>query len=167
LPAGLEADSLMGNHERMLLDALDDDEAGVLWLANGGGPVIESYAFAASVRGEHADHWGGLEDVLPPEHLEFLQGLKLTAQYGDYFFVHAGVRPQVPLDLQSSLDLLWIRAPFLDFAGSFDKVIVHGHTPVEAVEFHPNRIAIDTGAVFTGRLSALVLEGDRRDVLST
>jgi len=62
---------------------------------------------------------------------------------------------------------LWIRSPFLDFAGSFGKVIVHGHTPVEAVEFHPNRIAIDTGAVFTGRLSALVLEGDRRDVLST
>lgn len=167
LPGGMEADFLMGNHERMLLDALSDEGALPLWLINGGGPVIESYAEAARARGEWAGRWSELSDILPYEHLAFLAGLKLTACFGDYLFVHAGVRPGIALDQQAPHDLLWIRSPFLEFDGSFGKTVVHGHTPVEAPEIHPNRIAVDTGAVFTGRLTALVLEGDRRDFLST
>lgn len=167
LPAGMEADFLMGNHERMMLDGLSSEQALELWLANGGGTMIESYAAAARRNGVPLHRWEALSDMLPPEHLQFFEDLQTSVQYGDYMFVHAGVRPGVPLDQQAAHDLLWIRKPFLEFDGSFGKTIVHGHTPVSAPQVHANRIAIDTGAVFTGRLTALVLEGDRHEFLTT
>ena len=167
LPGGLNADFLMGNHEQMLLDALDSETALPLWLSNGGGAVLEAYTDAARLKGAPPGHWTSLAAILPDEHLNFFRSLALTAQYGDYLFAHAGVRPGVALDRQDPSDLVWIRRPFLDHTGDFGKIIVHGHTPVDAPEIHPNRIAIDTGAVFTGRLTALVLEGDRQDFLST
>ena len=79
--------------------------------------------------------------------------------FGDYFFCHAGVRPGVALDRQRPDDLIWIREGFLDSNADFGKVVIHGHTPVAEPEILPNRIDIDTGAVFTGRLTCLVLEG--------
>jgi serine/threonine protein phosphatase 1 len=82
-------------------------------------------------------------------------------------FVHAGVRPGVPLQAQTEADLIWIRSPFLDHAGSFDKMVVHGHTPGQVPVMRPNRIGIDTGAVFTGRLTALRLQGGERKFLQT
>jgi len=167
LPAGLEADFLMGNHEQMMLDGLESEDALTLWLANGGAPVIESYASAARRLGAPMHRWDKLADMLPPAHVDFFESLQICVQYGDYFFVHAGVRPGVPLDQQALHDMLWIRKPFLDYLGNFGKVVVHGHTPVERPVVYSNRIAIDTGAVFTGRLTALVLEGDRQDFLVT
>jgi serine/threonine protein phosphatase 1 len=167
LPDGMEADFLMGNHERLMLDALADDRALPLWLANGGPVVIEGYWEAARARGDKAVPRPDLASIIPPDHLMFFNSLRPSVQYGGYFFVHAGVRPSVPLDQQDLQDLLWIRRPFLEFDGNFGKVVVHGHTPSEAPVVRHNRIGIDTGAVFTGRLTALVLEGERQDFLTT
>ena len=86
---------------------------------------------------------------------------------GDYFFVHAGVRPGVPLDRQAVEDMLWIRDEFLDFTGTFGRIVVHGHTITDAPEVRDNRIGIDTGAFATGQLTCLVLEGSERRFLST
>ena len=83
------------------------------------------------------------------------RALELSLSVGDYLFVHAGLRPGVPLSAQGESDLIWIRGPFLDHAGSFDQIVVHGHTPGDEPVVRPNRIGIDTGAFFTGRLTAL------------
>jgi serine/threonine protein phosphatase 1 len=87
--------------------------------------------------------------------------------FGDYLFVHAGVKPGVPLAAQTEADLIWIRGPFLDHAGPFDKIVVHGHTPGEQPVIRANRIGIDTGAVFTGRLTALRLQDGSGKFLQT
>ena len=97
---------------------------------------------------------------MPAEHLEFLRGLALTHREGGYFFVHGGVRPGVPLDQQAREDLLRMRQPFLYSEMQFGAVVVHGHSPVREPVVRHNRIAIDTGAVFGGKLTCLVLEGD-------
>ena len=88
-----------------------------------------------------------------------------TIRIGGYVFVHAGIRPGVPLDAQTRDDLIWIREPFLTSTADFGFKVVHGHTIVPAVEHHPNRIAVDTGAVRTGVLSCLVLEGTQVSLL--
>ncbi len=96
---------------------------------------------------------------MPDSHRRFLGGLALSFSCGDFFFVHAGVRPGVPLQEQSQNDLLWIREDFLLHEEDFGKVVVHGHTPAREPDIRPNRINIDTGAYATGRLTCLVLEG--------
>jgi serine/threonine protein phosphatase 1 len=85
-----------------------------------------------------------------------------TFKFGDYLFVHAGIRPGVDLEAQVSKDLRWIREGFLEDRSDHGVIVVHGHTIVEDVEEHPNRIAIDTGAYRTGVLTALALEGTER-----
>jgi len=167
LPAGLAGDFLLGNHEQMMLDALADEDALGLWIANGGAVALQSYARAARASGDRREEWVALRELVPPEHLDFLERLQFYVEYGGYCFTHAGLRPGVPLDRQDPHDLVWIRKPFLDHKGSFGRVVVHGHTPVPSPEVHPNRIAIDTGAVFTDRLTALVLEGERQEFIQT
>lgn len=167
LPDGFSCELLMGNHERMLLDALEDPDKMALWLMNGGSKVVESYARAFPDRLRTLWDLSDLSQLLPPQHLTLLQGLKLFTRHGDYFFVHAGVRPGVPLDQQDPYDLVWIRKPFLTHTGPFGARIVHGHTPDDAPVVLDNRICIDTGAVFTGRLTALRLEGADIAFLST
>ena len=106
-----------------------------------------------------------LGQALPESHRRFLDDLKTSFTCGDYFFVHAGVRPGIPLAKQREEDLLWIRQEFLLCEDDFGKIIVHGHTPVLQPDFHPNRINIDTGAYATGRLTCLVLETDKMRIL--
>ena len=98
------------------------------------------------------------------EHRRFLEELPLSFSLGDYLFVHAGIRPGVPLDEQSPTDLLTIREPFLSWLGPLPKVVVHGHTAVRSPTFLSNRINVDTGAYVTGRLTCLALE-DRNKML--
>ena len=103
--------------------------------------------------------------VIPPEHVAFLRGLALRHVAGGYLFVHAGLRPGVPLERQSPHDMLWIREPFLSWEGESPFVVVHGHTPEHDVVVRPNRIGIDTGAVMGGVLTCVVLEADRMGFL--
>jgi serine/threonine protein phosphatase 1 len=147
--------NLMGNHEAMLLAALEDAEAAAHWLANGGDAALESWGVPLRAR---AREW---EAALPGRHLAFLRGLKLMHAAGGYLFVHAGLRPKVPLARQSRLDMLWIREPFLSFDGDLPAVVVHGHTPDDAPVIRRNRIGIDTGACMGGCLTCVVLQGDR------
>jgi serine/threonine protein phosphatase 1 len=99
--------------------------------------------------------------------LKLLRGLETSVVVGDYMFVHAGVRPGVPLDAQLERDLIWIREPFLDFEGDLGKFVIHGHTPVPEPDIRVNRIDIDTLAWRSGTLTALVLEGADRRFLQT
>jgi serine/threonine protein phosphatase 1 len=154
---------LRGNHEEMLLEFLNDPAAGGLnFVSNGGLATMASYGVDVDRLYDKRDLVEAgqrLVELMPAEHRAFVDALQLSTGIGDYFFCHAGVRPGVRLDRQSADDLTWIREPFLDYAGEFEAVIVHGHTPAPEPEVRSNRINIDTGAVFTGRLTCLVLEG--------
>jgi serine/threonine protein phosphatase 1 len=100
-----------------------------------------------------------LAKSIPKPHLEFLDSLKLSFSCGDFLFVHAGIRPGVPIRKQGEEDLLWIREEFLSCEQPFEKFVVHGHTPVCTPDIRSNRINIDTGAFATGRLTCIVIEG--------
>ncbi|HVY14800.1 MAG TPA: metallophosphoesterase family protein [Rhodopila sp.] len=149
--------NLMGNHEHMMLAAvaLADAEAPIHWLSNGGGDSLVSWGID---RTSPPAEWAAR---FPQAHLLFLRDLAISHRVGPYLFVHAGVRPGVPLDRQSRHDMMWIRDPFLTSAADFGAVVVHGHTPKREPAVTPNRIAIDTGAVLGGALTAVMLEGDR------
>lgn len=149
--------NLMGNHEHMMLDAVasGDVEAVELWLANGGTESLMSWGVPRSAQPKD---W---PSYLPTPHLLFLRDLAVYHEAGGYLFVHAGVRPGIPLAQQSRHDLMWIREPFLSSKGSFGAVVVHGHTPRQEPVVRPNRIGIDTGAVIGGVLTCVVLEADR------
>lgn len=155
---------LKGNHESYLVEFLNNPTVFVDWRQYGGLETILSYGLAPSLSAdEHecAVLASSLNRALPEVHRLFLDSLKLSFTCGDYFFVHAGVRPGLALARQHEEDLLWIREDFLLHEDTFDKLIVHGHTPVMEPDIRPNRINIDTGAYATGRLTCLVLEGDQ------
>ena len=105
------------------------------------------------------------DKVLPNSHRQFLSRLRLTFSCGDFFFVHAGIRPGIALDRQREEDMLWIRDDFLLCEDDFGKIVVHGHSPVLEPEVRSNRINVDTGAYATGRLTCLILERDEIDFL--
>jgi serine/threonine protein phosphatase 1 len=149
--------NLMGNHEHMMLAALatGDAEAAELWLANGGADSLVSWGVPRSAQPRE---W---PTYLPVPHLLFLRDLAVSHQAGGYLFVHAGIRPGIPLERQSRHDLMWIREPFLSSKQAFGPVVVHGHTPRQEPVVRPNRIGIDTGAVMGGVLTCAVLEENR------
>lgn len=155
---------VVGNHEEMFLESFHD--LGVLrhFLKHGGRETILSYPISKSEY--DALELEALQDrlhtLVPLEDREFLASFEEMIVAGDYAFVHAGVDPSRPLDQQARKDLLWIRERFLGHDAPFGKVIVHGHTIFEDVDQRPNRIGVDTGAFRYGRLTALVLEGERR-----
>lgn len=153
---------LLGNHEQAMLDFLRDPEGGAGWLGYGGLMTADSYGVRAAPPMDAAGRAAfrdALAAAMPSGHKAFLEGLETAVVYGDYAFVHAGVRPGRRLADQSSEDLLWIREPFLDWKGPFEKRVVHGHTIRPAPEVLPNRIGIDTGAYATGTLTAVALSG--------
>jgi serine/threonine protein phosphatase 1 len=161
--------ALRGNHEEVFLRFLEVPSVLASWRQFGGLETLHSYGVnvAEAMRGvgyEKAQE--ALASVLPSSHLQFLQGTRPSFEMGDYFFCHAGVRPGVSLDKQVSHDLLWIRSEFLNFEGSFEKIIVHGHTPVGQPDIKQNRINVDTGAYASSILTALVLEGESRRFLA-
>ena len=152
---GVPMVNLMGNHEHTMLEALSGERAAATdWLFAGGRPALQSYGIDPD---SPRESW---RTQVPDEHLAFLRNLTLMHREGGYVFVHAGVRPGVALDQQARDDLLRMRQPFLYSEANFGAVVVHGHTPVKAPVIRHNRIAIDTGAVFGGKLTCLVLEGE-------
>lgn len=163
---------LRGNHEDAMLAFLDDPARGRIWLDWGGMATLMSYGvrvppdMAPDKRFDHMSK--RLRDLLPPEHKDFIEGMPFEHTMGDYLFVHAGVNPQVPLDRQDPFDLTTIRSPFLEWGKPLGKMVVHGHTiSTDGPVMLPWRIGIDTGAYATGRLTALVLEGEDRRVVTT
>jgi serine/threonine protein phosphatase 1 len=159
---------LQGNHESMMLQALDG-APGVLraWLRTGGRETLKSFGIEPDDFPSDSELVAQANKVIPQAHLDWLRSLPLTAQSGDYFFCHAGVRPGVPLRKQAPVDLLWIRDEFLKAEQAHGAVVVHGHSVKATVEFHANRIGIDTGAYRTGVLTAIFLEGSSRKIMST
>ena len=149
--------NLMGNHELMMLAAVvgADKEAPTHWLMNGGADSLLSWGIPRTVP---PAEWAAR---LPRQHLIFLRDLAVSRRVGPYLFVHAGVRPGVPLDQQTKQDMLWIREPFLSSMTDYGAVVVHGHTPKREPTIQSNRIAIDTGAVLGGALTCVVLEDDK------
>jgi serine/threonine protein phosphatase 1 len=154
---------LLGNHEACLLEFLDNPAMLAPWGQNGGLTTLLSYGLRPTFQAgpeEQAELSAALGEVMPASHRQFLTGLPLSFTCGDFFFVHAGVRPGTPLSRQRDEDLLWIRGEFLQHEAPFEKVIVHGHTPVREPDVRKNRVNIDTGAYATGRLTCLRLERD-------
>ncbi|MXN67223.1 hypothetical protein GR183_20135 [Stappia sp. GBMRC 2046] len=165
---GAEYVALLGNHEQAMLGFLEEPERWASWLEIGGLATLESYGISMQSPATPealAETSMCLGSLLPERHRAFLQSLQPFWSVGDYYFVHAGIRPGTPLDRQSIRDLVWIRTPFLDTNEEFTKVIVHGHTPVPEIDVRRQRINIDTGAYFTGNLSVLVLSNGQREAL--
>ncbi|MCW3474173.1 metallophosphoesterase [Limobrevibacterium gyesilva] len=153
---GVPTVNLMGNHEQTMLDALSGQGAAMTdWMIAGGREALRS--------------WGGdpdaprsiWPDAVPARDRAFLGALSLMHREGGYLFVHAGIRPGIAIDCQARQDLLSIRQAFLYSEADFGVVVVHGHTPKPDPVLRHNRIGIDTGAVFGGRLTCAVLEDDR------
>ena len=162
---GFESVHLKGNHEKFLLDFLDDASVWPFWLYNGADATLLSYGVTptAGPEGLQAE----FRAAIPARHIEFLGALGLSHVEGDYIFVHAGVRPGVALKDQAEADLIWIRDPFLSSDADHGKIVVHGHSIAGEPEIEANRIGIDTGAYATGKLTCLVLEGEKRAFLHT
>jgi len=138
---------LIGNHEVIFLDYIKGKDR-KLFLMNGGMNTLESYAF----------HLVDTEDdLLPPSHKEFFASLKYTIALDDYYVVHAGFRPKVPLEEQDPDDLVWIRDPFIYSTYDFGKRVIFGHTPFYEPLIMKNKVGIDTGAVYGNRLTCLEL----------
>jgi serine/threonine protein phosphatase 1 len=155
---------LKGNHEIYLSEFLENPRILGAWAQYGALPTLASYGLTPTINAgfkEQADLAASLCNAMPKSHGEFLVGLKPSFTCGDFFFVHAGVRPGTPLTRQREEDLFWIRDDFLLHEEPFEKIIVHGHTPVKEPDVRKNRINIDTGAYATGRLTCLKLEQDK------
>ncbi len=164
-----DVEALMGNHEEALLQFLREPGYGVSWVEYGGGATLGSYGVSVPAMRTDPEAWEAVRDafmeVLPRAHIELLSSLRVSLQSDDYFFVHAGVNPDVPLSEQGPQDFLWIRAPFLAAEKSCDYVVVHGHTPEEEPSNVRWRIGLDTGAYATGILTGIRLVRDERAVL--
>jgi serine/threonine protein phosphatase 1 len=162
---------LKGNHESYLIEFLNNPTILPRWFQFGGLETLQSYGLTP---GSHFDPKeqesvaSALSLALNRHgHREFFDHLKISFVCEDFYFVHAGVRPGIPLDQQSEEDLLWIRDEFLHHKGELSKIVVHGHTPVPQAEVCPNRINIDTGAYATGRLTCLIIERDQMKFISS
>ncbi len=161
---------LMGNHEEVLLRAIaGDTRATRLLVRVGGRATMMSYGFTDQEYQDldYEELTARLAERVPEAHAAFIGGFEDVVEYGDYVFVHAGIRPGIDLAEQKVSDLRWIRDEFLSHAGSHGRVIVHGHSITEDVDHRSNRIGIDTGAFASGRLTAIALEGDARWFLQT
>jgi len=161
---------LIGNHEECFMAALTGDVRRVRYFMRiGGEATVRSYwkgpiKLADASFEEVAEI---LPTTIPPSHIEFLGRGEDIIEIGDYVFVHAGIRPGVPLEKQTLVDLRWIREDFLTDEREHGVMIVHGHTIREDVDECSNRIGIDTGAYQSGVLTAIVLEGADRHFLKT
>ncbi len=164
---------LLGNHDALFLGFLTSGaerdgrlRAGLTWLSPNMGGQTTLASYGINTKQLMPEILAEARARVPAHHRDFLRSLKLSAQVDDALFVHAGIRPGIPINMQDPEDLYWIRQEFLTDASDHGALVVHGHTPVKRVEHHGNRLAIDTGAAFGGPLSAVVIE-ERRVFLLT
>ncbi len=161
---------LTGNHEEVMVGAYSGDPSMVRFFCRiGGRETILSYGVPlARYRNMEIDELAELlPDLFPAEHMEFLSTFEDQIVFGDYVFVHAGIRPKVPLAEQSRKDMRWIREDFISYERRHEKFVIHGHTISEDIDSQRNRIGIDTGAYLTDRLTAIGLEGTERWYVQT
>ncbi|PZA12823.1 serine/threonine protein phosphatase [Rhodopseudomonas palustris] len=162
---------LRGNHEAVAIRSLTDVAIFENWMRRLGGlETLVSYGIEPKkVLSESgvAELQLVFRERLPDAHLRFLNGLQSSFSCGKVFFAHAGVKPGVALSRQSERDLLWIRDEFLSSTLNFEKLVVHGHTPVQRIDMRSNRINIDTGAFVTGHLTCLIVDREGLSVLAT
>lgn len=155
-PTGKAFVNLRGNHEELCLAALTQGgEAAAVWLRNGGESCLANWGVPPNAP---PSDW---PSYVPPNQMAVLEGEQTSYRRGGYVFVHAGIRPGVPLADQDPHDMVWIREPFLSWPDRLEAVVVHGHTPKDRPQVRVHRIGIDTGAVYGGKLTAVVLEEDR------
>jgi serine/threonine protein phosphatase 1 len=168
--SGVRPVFILGNHEEVLLRILGGDaELITKWRWFGGTQCLESYGVNVARLG-NLDREAQLAEVrraIPPSHVEFLESFVDSCRFGDYLFVHAGIRPGVELGAQLQSDMRWIREPFLLDDSDHGFIVVHGHTISEEIEERPNRIGIDTGAFRSGILTALAIEDVERWYVDT
>jgi serine/threonine protein phosphatase 1 len=167
---GVQPVFLLGNHEEVFLRIINGDSSVVeSWLQFGGLECLQSYGVTrARLRDRSAEEVVEIvRGAVPPEHVQFLETFVDSCRFGDYLFVHAGIRPGIEVDQQTQSDLRWIREPFLFDESDHGFVVVHGHTISDEVDERPNRIGIDTGAYRSGVLTALAIEGTERWLLDT
>ena len=161
---------ILDNHEEVLLRILAGDaELITKWRWFGGTECLSSYGVdtvkLAKMKVE--DALEVIRAAIPREHIEFLETFDDSCRFGDYLFVHAGIRPGVEIDQQRQSDLRWIREAFLFDETDHGFIVVHGHTIRPEVEIRGNRIGIDTGAYQSGVLTALAIEGSESWFLDT
>lgn len=167
---GCESIFLKGNHETFISRFLEDPVVLDEWRFCGGLETLLSYGLKPTFSPDKHERKTLSEELaraISTRHLAFLNSLQLSFQCGGFLFVHAGIRPGVPVADQDEKDLLWIREDFLGSEALFGAFVVHGHTPVRAPEMRFNRLNIDTGAFATGRLTCAVIEGSTVMALST
>lgn len=155
-----QAVCLRGNHEAVMDGFLQDPTILPYWQQLGGMQTLASYGIEPHDGTETADNLRRrFVDAFPRAHELFMQCLRYQFSCGDFLFVHAGIRPDIPLYDQDPSDLIWIRDEFLESAQNHGQFIVHGHTPVPHPDIRHNRINIDTGAWRTGTLTCVAIEG--------
>lgn len=171
LPCNLAPIFLLGNHEFTLLKFLTQASAGRSWLTYGGLNFLLSYGIPFKGDLMNTESMAALQqDVIkafPAAQRQFLEAMPTFFSCGDYYFVHAGIRPEIPLDQQSDNDRLWIREEFLQSNAAHEKFIIHGHSITPEVDQQAYRMGIDTGAYASGHLTALVLEDETRRIIQT
>lgn len=167
-PSKHERICLMGNHEETLLRYLDDPKILREWGNYGGFATLTSYGVPIP-QSTSPETFNIMRDAfkrnLPEAHLTFIKNLKMWHVVGDYLFVHAGIVPNIPLDLQQPQNLLWIRSPFLSHKDFFDYYVVHGHSAIPAPEIKHNRANVDISAAMKESLCCLVAEGNQRNTM--
>jgi serine/threonine protein phosphatase 1 len=165
---------LRGNHEYAMHTFLKNPQHIAAWLEWGGDATLFSYKINlfegdSQKRKPPNQLAEEFKSVIPPKHIEFLEKLVDYHVEGDYLFVHAGIRPGIALEEQSADDMLMIRDEFI-YGGDISalgKTVVFGHTIFNTPFIGPQRIGIDTGAYYSGKLTALVLEGTKSSFITT
>ena len=169
--SGRKVRFLMGNHEEVFVRACRKRDAKItrFFLRIGGEATVLSYPItrAEYITLDMEQLSERLSNLVPQAHLNFIESFEDQIVIGDYAFVHAGIRPGVPLSEQKPSDLRWIREEFVDQRGDLEKVVVYGHTIYDDIEERGSRIGIDTGAYASDKLTALALEGGERWYLQT
>jgi len=155
--AGFSNVFLKGNHEQLLMEAMNSDDRNVWnnWMSAGGEVTLKSLGYDLFQRKFNS---ALLKEFLGEERVKWLHNLELTHQFDDIICVHAGFLPEVPISEQVERDILWIRKRFLQSNYDFGLGVIHGHTPDDAPVTKPNRICLDTGAGMGGELTALVVD---------
>lgn len=157
---------LMGNHEQMLLRFIEDPSAGTRWLRYGGLQTLLSYGIGGVTSLSDPDHAARLRDEVVSamgEDLQFIEGLAVCHRIGNVFLAHAGADPTVPTDVQQTATLLWGSERFHGTVRRDGVWVAHGHFVVDQPLAEQGRIAVDTGAYFSGRLTAArIADGDVR-----